>query len=337
MSGIDVHTAIDIDKHSATTYAHNHPATNLLVADVQAISTRSIHAIQRAARPNVVFGGPPCQGFSYSNPRHRRRTNPNNWLFRHFLRFVEILNPDWVVLENVPGIRDTANGYFLASVISGLSQLGRRVRHGLLDAADYGVPQHRRRYFIVAHRPNIDFTLPVPTVNVHVTVNEAIRDLPQLPNGNTICKREYGTSPPSPYARGLRGRSKFCYNNLVTRNNSAVVERYQFIPQGGNWTDIPKELMSTYRNLSQCHTGIYHRLRPDAPAIVIGNFRKNMLVHPSADRGLSIREAARLQSFPDHYRFHGSIGFQQQQVSNAVPPLLAKSVFDSISRAHTTT
>ena len=90
--------------------------------------------------------------------------------------------------------------------------------------------------------------------------------------------------------------------------------------------------MGNYTDRSRCHTGIYHRLRPDKPSVVIGNFRKNMLIHPTQHRGLSVREAARIQSFPDSYEFHGSIGFQQQQVGNAVPSLLARSVFQQICR-----
>jgi DNA (cytosine-5)-methyltransferase 1 len=117
---------------------------------------------------------------------------------------------------------------------------------------------------------------------------------------------------------------------LVSKNSKSVIERYAYIPQGGNWEDIPETLMKNYADRSRCHTGIYHRLKEDAPSVTIGNYRKAMLIHPWEDRGLSVREAARLQSFPDNYQFMGSIGFQQQQVSNAVPPLLAKAVFEMI-------
>jgi DNA (cytosine-5)-methyltransferase 1 len=130
----------------------------------------------------------------------------------------------------------------------------------------------------------------------------------------------------------MRNGEKMVSSNLVTRNAPIVTMRYKHVPRGGNWEDIPRRLMASYRKGYECHTGIYHRLDPNEPSVVIGNYRKNMLIHPFEDRGLSVREAARVQSFPDSYRFCGSIGFQQQQVGNAVPPLLAKAVFQALRR-----
>jgi DNA (cytosine-5)-methyltransferase 1 len=166
-----------------------------------------------------------------------------------------------------------------------------------------------------------------------VTVSEAIHDLPNLRNGAAIDLLPYKLAAGTAYARLMRGHMKTCHNHLVTRNSSLVLERYRHVPQGGNWEHIPNRLMRNYHNRNQCHTGIYHRLRSRTPSVVIGNFRKNMLIHPTQHRGLSVREAARLQSFPDSYIFQGSIGFQQQQVGNAVPPLLAKAVFAAIQAA----
>lgn len=281
----------------------------------------------------VLFGGPPCQGFSYSNPRHRKRSNPKNWLYEEFLRIAGILHPNWIVLENVRGFKDTAGGFFLRSVLEGLMSLGFKAVDYTVNALHFGVPQDRSRHFIVANRLGLDLGSPQHNGARRVTVDEAIGDLPILANGNSISTMTYGVSPPSRYGIRMRKNATECYNNLVTRNSPHVVARYRHIPQGGNWQDIPNELMRNYTDKSRCHTGIYHRLDPNEPSVVIGNYRKNMLIHPNQQRGLSVREAARLQSFPDSYLFSGSIGFQQQQVGNAVPPLLAKSVFDTIRAA----
>ena len=158
----------------------------------------------------------------------------------------------------------------------------------------------------------------------------ALNDLPPLENGASICHLPYAKAASNSYIKHLRGELTNCNNHLVTRNSSIIIERYAHIPQGGNWENIPDYLMENYADKSRCHTGIYRRLCANEPSVVIGNYRKNMLIHPTQDRGLSVREAARLQSFPDDFIFKGSIGFQQQQVGNAVPPLLAKAIFQSL-------
>ena len=132
--------------------------------------------------------------------------------------------------------------------------------------------------------------------------------------------------------RALRSAVAMVTGILVTRNAAHVLARYPHVPQGGDWADIPPELMGNYGDTSKCHTGIYRRLISTEPSVVIGNFRKNMLIHPNQNRGLSVREAARIQSVPDDFCFCGSIGFQQQQVGNMVPPLLEGAVFTELAR-----
>ena len=169
-----------------------------------------------------------------------------------------------------------------------------------------------------------------PTFSCTVTVRDAIGDLPVLRNGASTDEMLYRCTAISPYAQRLRGRLRRCHNHLVSLNAVTIVRRFKCVPPGGNWEAIPAHYMKNYADRTRCHTGIYRRLIYDEPSVVIGNFRKNMLIHPTQNRGLSVREAARLQSFPDSFVFSGSIGFQQQQVGNAVPPLLAKAIFDSI-------
>ena len=325
-AGIQIALAIESDTHAAATYRVNHPKVDLLVEDIRCLPDL---APIDTSQPTVVFGGPPCQGFSTSNQRTRNLSNPANHLYVDFIRVVRSMRPTYVVFENVRGFLETKGGFFFSVVLKELRQLGYSVTHDILTATDFGVPQRRSRLFIVGSLTKA-LKLPSPSTTAKTTVSDALLDLPLLENGATIHETCYRQDPHSDYSRLMRKNSDVCTNNLVTRNAGYVVDRYKHIPPGGNWRYIPEALMSNYTDRSRCHDGIYHRLSWNCPSIVIGNYRKNMLIHPSAHRGLSVREAARIQSFPDSYLFTGSIGFQQQQVANAVPPLLAQAVFEQL-------
>lgn len=329
-AGIDVALAVEADPHAAQSYRANHPKTQVLTGDVRTLGTAVLRRVRRGTAGTILFGGPPCQGFSYSNQRTRNADNPHNWLFLEFVRVVRTWRPDWVVFENVKGITNTEAGRFLSQVEELLEKAGYTLSRAVLDAADFGVPQHRERLFIVGSLHGRSVDLRPPQQQPAISVMDAIADLPVLKNGAWIDRLSYGDGPASAYARSMRGRLLHCSNHLVTRNAPQIIRRYSYIPEGGNWEDIPGRLMRNYADRSRCHTGIYHRLDGNRPSVVIGNYRKNMLIHPKQDRGLSVREAARIQSFPDWYEFSGSIGFRQQQVGNAVPPLLAAGVFRAI-------
>lgn len=330
--GIDVKLAVEHDPYAAETHAYNNRHTKVFVDDIRKVGVNELRASDSTLKNKlkVLFGGPPCQGFSTSNIRGRRIDNAINWLFLEYLRIVRLWQPDWVVIENVKGLIDTKKGFFLKRIKYELSNSGYTISQWVLNSADFGVPQKRNRLFIIGslHRKTLE--KPKPTIIKHITVKEAISDLPDLENGASENIKPYKCEAKSQYARKMRGNISHCANHLVTQNASIVIERYKYIPQGGNWENIPDELMNNYKNKNNCHTKIYYRLKEDEPSVVLGNYRKNMLIHPTQDRGLSVREAARLQSFPDSFNFFGSIGFQQQQVANAVPPLLAKAVFLSI-------
>ena len=333
MAGVKVKIAVEADFHAARTYLRNHPKTYMFQKDIRRIDPNRFDIrtiLQKSKQPTVVFGGPPCQGFSTSNQRTRSATNPSNWLFREYTRFVKAIRPDWIVFENVRGILETEQGSFLEQITRELRKLGYTLSTGILNAKHFGTPQDRSRLFIIGSLHGITVPLPIVKMRSHITVREAIADLPPLENGASQDLLCFPIKAQSAYSKLMRGKLKHSSGHLVTRNANYVLKRYQYISQGGNWEQIPKRLMQNYADPSRCHTGIYYRLKEDEPSIVIGNFRKNMLIHPWQNRGLSVREAARLQSFPDWFEFTGSIGFQQQQVGNAVPPLLAKQVFDTI-------
>ncbi len=331
-AGIDVRIAIEMNAAAALTHANNHDGCVTINSDVRHISGL-LHS-HLAREGLVLFGGPPCQAFSTSNQRTRGPKNERNHLYREFLRLARRLRPKWIVFENVPGILEHRSKQYVNDLQRALNKIGYGTSSGVLNAIDFGVPQNRKRYFLIGALDADAPSLPVKKIERQTTVDEAIHDLPVLSNGASICRLPYAGKALSTYARKMRCRKVETTNNLVSNNASYVLRRYKHIPQGGNWSDIPGGLMRNYADPTRCHTGIYHRLRGDTPSVVIGNFRKNMLIHPTQDRGLSVREAARLQSFPDWYTFYGSIGQQQQQVGNAVPPLLALAIFRAIVNAN---
>lgn len=329
MAGFQVRFAVEKDKSAAATYRYNHQNTLVLEDDIHNINPQDY--LQPDDHVSIVFGGPPCQGFSSSNTVTRNMRNPNNSLFEEFLRFVSVIQPDWFLFENVEGFIHFEEGKILRLVEERFKEMGYEVFPKILWASDYGVPQHRNRFFMVGNRLSIKFEYPEP-FGTKITVNDAIGDLPDLKNGQKEESMSYKLPAlqVSMYARMMRKGSKCSKQNYVSRNADYVIERYKYIGQGENWKAIPDELMQNYANKLNCHSGIYKRLIADEPSIVISNYRKNMLIHPFQDRGLSVREAARLQSFPDTFFFKGCLMSIQQQIGNAVPPLLAKAVFDKI-------
>ncbi len=326
-SGIDVKLAIEKDKYAIETYRSNHKQTVVIQEDIANIKS---FEFANWAGAVVVFGGPPCQGYSISNQKTRSVNNPNNWLFEHYIRCVKLIMPDWVVIENVKGIVNLNRGFFLNQIIENLEAKGYTVTHKVLNAVDFAVPQKRERVFIVGSLHGIVYQFPKKSTRKPITVGESIYDLPELENGDSFHQLPYKANNSSSYTIEMRGESEVSTCNYVSRNSDLVVERYRHIPQGSNWKSIPSELMANYKDHTRCHSGIYRRLLENEPSIVIGNFRKNMLIHPKSNRGLSIREAARLQSFPDDYLFRGPLIAQQQQVGDAVPPKLAAAVFNKI-------
>ncbi len=326
LAGIDTKVAVEVDHYAADTFASNIKNTTVIVDDIRNIKGFKLGK----KKPKILFGGLPCQGYSNSNQKNRSVSNPKNWLFKEFLRCTKLIMPDWIVIENVRGLADMNKGYFLKRIFQGLNKLGYTINCKVLNAVNYGVPQKRERVFIVASLHSIFFDFPEPVNNKPITVKEAISDLPRLTNGTLEHKLDYKCPPISDYGRKMRGRRKKSLNNFVTKNSELVVSRYKYIPQGANWQNIPRRLMSNYKDHTRCHHGIYRRLSEKYPSVVIGNYRKNMLIHPTQNRGLSVREAARLQSFPDWFEFKGPLINQQQQVGDAVPPILAQAVFEKI-------
>ncbi len=323
-AGIKIPFAIENDLASAKTFKKNHPETDVINKDIREIDPQKLNI----KSPFIIFGGPPCQGFSTSNRQTRTIDNKNNSLFEEFVRFVRELSPEWFLFENVEGIVSFNKGKTLQLITQSFEELGYKVVSEVLTASDYGVPQNRNRFIMVGNKSGIEFRFPEKSEE-KISVFDAICDLPELVNGQMEEALSYNGKASS-YGKKLRNGSKSSLQNFVSRNKDYVIERYKYIKPGENWRAIPQHLMLNYKLVDNCHSGIYKRLDPDKPSVVISNYRKNMLIHPIQNRGLSVREAARIQSFPDDFVFEGTLMHIQQQIGNAVPPLLAQAIFKQI-------
>ena len=190
MAGISVKIAVENDIYAAQTYQANHPNTVVVAKDIKEITELQLNC---EGNTLVLFGGPPCQGFSTSNKKTRNKKNPKNWLFQEFVRIAKMIEPDWIVLENVRGIVETERGYFSNLIVKEISELGYTCSTMVLCASDYGVPQTRSRFFLIASRHGLTVTEP-PKSNEFITVKDAFSDLPILPNVANIDVLAYKTN-----------------------------------------------------------------------------------------------------------------------------------------------
>lgn len=344
------------------TFRLNHPTAwgdQRDIEEVDAADVRERLGLREGAL-DVLVGGPPCQGFSINAPE-RFLTDPRNRLFKHYLRFVDEFEPKALVFENVPGLLSLADGRVFGQICREFIRLGYSVTTTILLAAHYGVPQARWRLILLGSRSS-DIQPPVPThfansranfrggrtlvfrlseqhrqqLRPLVTVADAIDDLPRLRVGEGAEVVGYTAQARSRYARSMRNADGFTFNHFAARLSKQNVERMKYVKPGGSWRDIPRHLLP--KGMQQArksdHTKRYGRLRPDDLA---GTVMTKCDPHwgtvflPDQDRALTVREAARFQSFPDAYRFTGSRVAQYEQVGNAVPVLLAKAIAQAIS------
>ena len=365
-AGFSVLAANDADPSAGGTFRRNFPEAGFFAGPISAL--RGSHLLEAAALRvgslDCLIGGPPCQAFSYNN-HQRSESDIRAGLFRDYLRIVRALRPKALVMENVPGILTVGGGTVVEEIYESLAVLGYDCEGRILYARDFGVPQLRRRVFFIATRLGWDEDLfpggtfgpcpkPRPGGNgyVHawerqsgvryghlnaVKVGPAISDLPAIENGGGADRMRYATPARTVLQKTLRNGGSFVSNHKTRTLGALMLKRMRFIPPGGSWRDIPFELLPAgmQRAKRNSHTTRYGRLRRQGVCSTIltkcdphwGSY-----IHPSQDRMISVREAARLQSFPDRFKFHGYLSDQYRQVGNAVPPLMAAAVAEAVRR-----
>lgn len=383
-AGFHVAFANDINAEYAFTYEKNHPETKFFRESIEDISASDVFRETGLHKKDidVLIGGPPCQGFSINAPK-RSHEDARNHLFQHYGRLVlEGLRPKVVIMENVPGLLSLEGGGFVRDIYELFEGTGYRMRHMILCAAHYGIPQERwRLFFIGTMLKGVEITFPKPTHHAPVRANftggrdltwlkfikngdedprlegqlsfpysesfrypllpfvrvrDAIGDLPGLAVREGTEEMDFTSRPTTPYQKAMRLGATKLYNHAAGMLSRENLNRLRHIPPGGSWRDIPFDLLpkGMKRARRSDHTRRYGRIDPDGLSGTIltkcdphwGSF-----FHWSQDRALTVREAARIQSFPDTYRFYGSRVSQYEQVGNAVPPLLAKVLADHIA------
>jgi len=327
MGGYDITFGIDNDRPSVKTFGANHVQADFVCKDILNFTNKDLLDKLRNRKVDVVVGGPPCQGLSLSGAR--KYSDPRNKLFLSFVRIAKLLNPKAIVLENVPGIISLFGGKVRDDIINEFSAIGYSVKYDLLIAADYGVPQTRRRAIFVGLRTNDkEFDFPEPTHfpdgslfgNHHISCEDAISDLPSLEEGGGEERQEYLVAAQNDYQRKMRKRSKAIFNHMGTNHTDKVRRIISLVPEGGNYKDLPER----YKNSRNFHVAWtrYHSKKP-APTIDTGHRHH---FHYRYNRVPTARENARLQSFPDSFIFYGNKTDQYRQIGNAVPPLMAKAI-----------
>ncbi len=314
MAGFRSVIAIDSWEDALATYSHNRKNAKTLCADLKSLTPEELERNIGKEKVDVIIGGPPCQGFSIAGKRIIE--DNRNELYKSFVSMVRHFKPQAFVMENVPNILSIGEGKVAESILKDFESLGYNVSYKILLAADYGVPQNRRRAVFVGLKSGI-YEFPEKTCDIPVTSFEALSDLPELSVEEGSQYMEAASSSFQEYARkGSTG----VYNHDITIHTEQTQRIIALVPDGGNYKNLPKELWNT-RKVNIAWT----RLNSRKPSFTI-DCGHNHHFHYKFNRVPTVRESARLQSFPDKFIFKGNKGSQLKQVGNAVPPLMAYEI-----------
>lgn len=322
--------ATDFMKDALDSLSLNFPKTKVILGDIcdKRVKKQIIDESKKLG-VNMIVGGPPCQGFSNKGKKLGLK-DQRNFLFREYLGIVGQLQPDVFVIENVKAMTTSANGWFLNEILNEIKKLDYKVKYGILTASDFGVPQQRQRTVIIASKKYI-IDLPVSKLsdNKRVTVRDAISDLAYLGSGQGNNEQDYKYKPKSKYQELLRTGSTKLYNHKATNHAKIALYKLAIIPPESGKESLPQELLG-----NQKFKTTWGRLKWDSLSPTIDTRfdtpSNGTNSHPELNRAITPREAARIQSFPDTFRFVGSKTNIGKQIGNAVPPLLGKVIGGAI-------
>lgn len=343
-AGFNVIAGVDIEPYYLSSFAHNFPKALSLKLDIADTTPQEFMKKVgiKSGELYMLAGGPPCQGFSKNVPkRHRYLDDPRNKLMKSFLDYCEAMQPRLILMENVAEMKNGFEQVYTDEILTRLRKAGYTVSHEVLNAANYGVPQRRRRAFFIANRDKVEFIFPEKThtnqgverglftLPEHITVWNAIGDLPSLGHGEGEEDCEYASEPFSEFQTLMREDSKIVTNHVARHLRPTQYARLSAIEPGQGMKDLPKHLQT-----KGGYSGAYGRLTKDmvAPTITRWVFHpgSGRWGHPVDIRTLTIREVARIQSFPDSFYFVGSFTQRAGQLGNAVPPLLAQRICEAM-------
>lgn len=313
-AGFNILVGIDNWKDAINTFQKNHTDSKTICADLSTLDPSSVAEIISCKPVHAIIGGPPCQGFSIAGKRIV--DDERNTLYKSFVRMVKYFKPQVFVLENVPNILTMGGGIIKEAIINDFQDLGYTVTTQVMTASDYGVPQNRKRAIFVGTRKEA-FVYPEPFETPKVTAWEAISDLPE----NSIKDGDkYPVDALSDYQKLMRKDSDGVYNHETSVHNEQTTRIISMVPDGGNYKDLPAE----FQEIRKVHIA-WTRLNSQKPSFTIDTGHRHHF-HYKFNRIPTVRESARIQSFPDDFIFYGSKTSQCKQVGNAVPPLMAQAI-----------
>ncbi len=314
-AGFNIVLGIDVWADAIKTYKLNHKYSNVICGDISKLSEEEIANAAKKQPIDIVIGGPPCQGFSIAGKRII--DDERNKLYKEFVRIVRDFTPKAFVLENVPNILSMGGGVVKDAIIRDFEKLGYKVVYKVLLASDYGVPQNRRRAFFVGLNNGRVFEFPKALELEKVTSKEAISDLPDY---SVEDGKSYPNIPTSNFQNEMRKNAKGLYNHQITIHTEKTKSIIKLVPDGGNYKDLPQDLQKTRRvNIA------WTRINSKKPSMTIDTGH-NHHFHYLYNRVPTVRESARLQSFPDDFIFTCGKTSQLKQVGNAVPPILSHKI-----------